>query len=198
MREPSKVRICLSASSSVNTGTYLRPATGIGQAKALAIIAPSLVKAWRNIEIQNIFFSDDLPGHDYEADLILIGGPKTNAVTARALEALGMSLKVTQKDSLIIAGEHTFEGSVGMDSEGSNTVQTDYGLIIRTQNPFQTNRRLIILSGSHTYGTVGAARFMVEGKTMMRSTDEVAVVVETRVEKGHALSPQLVWRSDGS
>lgn len=96
LRRPSEVRICLSASSSVDTGTYLRPATGIGQAKALAIIAPSLVKAWRSIEIQNIFFSDDLPGHDYEADLILIGGPKTNAVTAQALEELGMSLKVTR------------------------------------------------------------------------------------------------------
>ena len=195
LRTPSEVRICLSASPPVNTGAYLRPATGIGQAKALAIIAPSLVKAWRSIDIENIFFSDDLPGHDYEADLILIGGPKTNVVTARVLEEIGMSLGVTQKDSQIIAGEQVFEGSASPNAD-QNTVQIDYGLIVRTQNPFRTGRRLIIISGSHTYGTVGAARFIVEDKSMMRSTDDIAIVVKTRVERGHALSPQLVWRSN--
>lgn len=198
LETPSEVSICLSVSPPVDTGAYLRPATGIGQAKALAIIAPSLVRAWRSIDIQNIFFSDDLPGHNYEADLILIGGPKTNAVTARALEELGMSLGVTQKDSQIITDKQIFEGHTSSKSSESNIVQTDYGLIVRAQNPFRKSRRLIILSGSHTYGTVGAARFIVENKSMMQNANEVAVIVETRVERGHALRPQLVWSSRGS
>lgn len=198
METPSEVSICLSVSPPVDTGAYLRPATGIGQAKALAIIAPSLVRAWRSIDIQNIFFSDDLPGHNYEADLILIGGPKTNAVTARALEELGMSLGVTQKDSQIITDKQIFEGHTSSKSSESNIVQTDYGLIVRAQNPFRKSRRLIILSGSHTYGTVGAARFIVEDKSMIKNANEVAVIVETRVERGHALRPQPVWSSHGS
>ena len=78
LSSPDRVHICVSASPDVETGQYRRPSTGIGQAKALALIAPSLTRGWRNIDIQSVYFPQDLSGQELEADLILLGGPKTN------------------------------------------------------------------------------------------------------------------------
>ena len=48
-----------------------------------AQISPSLTKAWRDIDVQSVYFAEEIAGSDLETDLILIGGPKTNALTAR-------------------------------------------------------------------------------------------------------------------
>ena len=186
---PERMRICIAASPEVETGEYRRPSTGIGQAIALALIAPSISRGWRDIDIQSVYFPHELPGQDLESDLILLGGPKTNDLTRSALDELGNRLGITQDGSAIIAGGQRFEGLTDADA-----VAHDYGLVIRTANPFSTKHRLIILSGSHTYGTVAAARFLVESPEARRA-GELAVVVRSRVQSGHALRPEVVWAS---
>ena len=121
LSSPDRVRICVSASPDVETGQYRRPSTGIGQAKALALIAPSLTRGWRNIDIQSVYFPQDLSGQELEADLILLGGPKTNQLTRWALDLLGDSLGVTQDGSVIEAGDTLYEGHTDAD-----TVTVDY------------------------------------------------------------------------
>lgn len=187
LSSPDRVRICVSASPDVETGQYRRPSTGIGQAKALALVAPSLTRGWRNIDIQSVYFPHELSGHELEADLILLGGPETNELTASALDLLRDSLGVAQDGSVILAGDHRYEGQTG-----DAAVTVDYGLVVRTGNPYSPGHSMVILSGSHTYGTVAAARFLIESRLARRGGDLVAVV-EARVERGHALTPKIVW-----
>ena len=190
LRDPRRVRICISTSPSVETGAYNRPTTGIGQAKALAQISPSLTKAWRDIDVQSVYFAEEIAGSDLETDLILIGGPKTNALTARVLDLVGEDLGVRQDESRIMVGDKHLEGEV--DDHGTGV---DYGLVMRIRNPFSSGRRLIVLSGSHTFGTVAAARFMASAPLPSEHRGELAVVIKASVEKGHALEGAVVWSS---
>ena len=193
LQKPDQLHVFVSSSGAVSTGDYSRPTTGIGQAKALAIISPSLTRGWRSIDLQNVLLSSEFHGRDLESDLILLGGPKTNQVTKQALEKIAERFGANQVESTITAGNETFSGVMNE----ANEVVTDYGLVIRTSNPFveSTQRRLVILSGCHTFGTIGAARFMVESKL---PKGDFAVVIKTTVKGDHALPPAEVWRSHGS
>ena len=192
LKTPGNVLICVSSSTPVETEHYSRPATGIGQAKALALISPSLLRAYRSIDIQNIHFAGDIKGTDYEADLILIGGPKTNTLTDQALVSISDSMGITQVGSEIRAGNSTFVGNI------ENESGVDYGLVVRTTNPFSSGNRLVILSGSHTFGTIAAARFMVESRFLAKNKTDAAMIVRATIKKGHALSPEYIWSSDDS
>lgn len=75
---PQELIICTATSTKTNTGKYLRPATGIGQVRALGHAVESLSKAY-NIKIDNILFSDDQVQKKIEKDIIILGGPKTTS-----------------------------------------------------------------------------------------------------------------------
>lgn len=190
LSDPRRVRLCISASPGFETGVYQRPTTGIGQAKALAQVSPSLTRAWRDIDVQNVYFSGEIAGSDLETDLILIGGPKTNALTRRVLDIVGEEMGCTQDNSTIIVGDRRFEGKVDDNATG-----TDYGLVMRLSNPFSSGHRLIVLAGSHTFGTVAAARFLVSDSLPSKHSDDFAVVIEAPVERGHALKGSVAWSS---
>lgn len=190
LAQPSTLRVIVAASGRQDTGEYPRPTTGIGQARALATIAPSLARAYRAVQLDRVFVATDEIGRELEGDLILLGGPKTNRATQLMLEEMeraGLPLGVTQHESKIETHERAFEGTVS-----GGDVTEDFGLVIRTRNPLASSGSLVILSGSHTFGTGAAARFFVEGKL---PRGDFALVVRSRIEDRHALPPQVVWRS---
>ncbi len=57
-------------------------------------------------------------------------------------------------------------GSGALEYEGhaiNRNVVMDYGLIVRASNPFTSrDRTAILFAGSHTYGTIAAAKFFTE------------------------------------
>lgn len=185
--KPDSLKIILSTSHAYDTGEYQRPTTGVGQTKAIALLAPSLVRAHRSVDLQGIILSVNSRGDDLEGDLLLIGGPKTNEVTKTTLGKLADHFGIAQHESVIQAGSRSFVGNV----EGGE-VSEDYGIVIRAESPFASGRRVVILSGSHTFGTVTAARYFAEAK--LPRTD-FAVVVRSDIIDGHALKPELVWES---
>ena len=124
----------------------------------------------KHLDIRNIFLATDHLQERIENDLLILGSSKTNAVTARFLELLEDEQPAKVIDSLIIwrirkaGGQWVDQGAV--EYEGSamkRQVVNDYSLIIRAYNPFILRKRTAILfSGSHTYGTVAAAKFFTE------------------------------------
>lgn len=44
----------------------------------------------------------------------------------------------------------------------NKTVVKDYGIIINIQNPFNCETKAIIFSGSHTYGTITASKYLLK------------------------------------
>jgi len=70
-----KIIICTATTKS-DTGEYLRPSTGIGQVRALAVIITSLNKAYRKVNFKRILLSEDEIKHNIEDDLLYWGDQK--------------------------------------------------------------------------------------------------------------------------
>jgi hypothetical protein len=191
--DPSRVVISVAHSATSHTGEYERPATGIGQVRALALLMPSLRRAYSDLKIRNIYLSSDPLLERLESDLICLGSSKNNQVTADVLANLRETCPAHVEGSQIVwtdgASTVKFEGTI---EDGK--VTTDIGLIVRAQNPFKPSRTVIILAGSHTYGTIAAARFFCEelGSPFRRRPRAFAAIVEAQVRDGYPSTPKLL------
>jgi hypothetical protein len=174
LANPKNLVACASNAAIMDTGVYLRPATGIGEVRAIILVVESLGRAYTGkLDIKNMLLpSDDMLRQRYENDLLLIGGPKHNKITASFLslaEARQLLPFQQTPDAIIwkcnkIAGKWVDDGAVTYTSkvENKNIIQ-DYGIVVRMQSPFTSNKRtVILLSGIHTYGTIAAAKFFTE------------------------------------
>jgi len=198
---PRKLIICVAASTRTDTGEYHRPATGIGQLRAVAQIVPKLYKAYKHIHIENVVLSCDQIQSSIENDCILIGGPKNNELTAKFLDRI-KSLNIVEQDDKQIywfsEGEKTtYHGTID-----NKTVTTDYGIGIRMRNPFSSKgTRIVLFSGGHTYGSIAAAIYftqLVSTKTIRKKKNyDFFYLVSCDVIDGYPVNIQLVnecWR----
>ncbi|MFF2652224.1 hypothetical protein [Streptomyces sp. NPDC058045] len=177
----------VSASAHFHTGVYTRPTTGVGQVRAMSLLVPLLTRAYPGIDLEQVNLSSDTPGRDLEADLLTIGGPKTNEITACLLPRIPQ-LPFRVDGTAIHWGDDTYEGLV---QDGH--VTSDFGYVVRTVNPFASDRRVVILGGSHTYGTIAAARWLRTHGGARRLPADVAVLVQADVLQGrHVGIPRIV------
>ena len=182
--------LIVSSSGQVDTGKYSRPTTGLGQARAMSLVVPLLTRAYNNVDLEQVRLSASTPGKDLEADLLVLGGAKTNEITGKLLEAIP-NLPFTAPGEVITWGSTEYEGIVDRDG-----VVRDYGYIVRAPNPFDPERRVVVLAGSHTFGTVAAARWLLLEGAKRSVPADVAVLVEAEVlSDGHVAKPRLIHMS---
>lgn len=206
-----KFTAILSTSVQTPTGQYLRPASGIGQIRALAILVPSIVRAWRRkVDVSDVMLCQDVTS-EVNNDLVLLGGPKNNSVTDSFLQQLGTAHPdaPSQTDSVIDWSGAYYQAKHGKPGQGSGTrvssaTQRDYGLIIRWSNPFDRSKVVILLAGASTYGTIAASLWYVgqrdpeceqESRRLLKSK-YFAALVESPVSGGHVGLPRLVQQME--
>ena len=197
--DPRNLIICAATSTKTDTGDYFRPATGIGQLRALGYAVESLGKAY-DVRVQNILLSDDQVQKQIEKDLILLGGPKNNLITRLFLE------KFSSEEALVDQEGSTIFWNVNgaaleLKGESVNkSVKKDYGIVIRVPNPFTSGRKtktsLCLFSGCHTYGTIAAAKYFTqeyirELKGMRKPHENVILLVECDVIDGFVVGVKL-------
>jgi hypothetical protein len=98
-------------------------------------------------------------------NLILLGGPDVNSATVRVVEALNPSLVVArdEADKNIVLDRLTDTiyrpelSSVSVSGRRLDRVH-DYGIILRTKNPFNAGRHILLLMGAYGYGTLAAVQ----------------------------------------
>lgn len=195
--------ICAATSTKTDTGQYYRPATGIGQVRALALVIGSLARAYGNVNTRNILLSEDEMTDRIESDLIILGGPKNNRIAQLLLDKIRADSPVFQKDS-VISWQDAQGTAEFIPTVRDRVVTSDYGVVIRVGNPFSNDQHKVLLfSGAHTYGTVAAARFFTEDllkKIPIRSSfdGDYFAVVSCDVVDGHptgiALQKELLVR----
>ncbi|MET9544553.1 hypothetical protein ABZY36_04440 [Streptomyces sp. NPDC006627] len=182
-----QLAVVVAASAHVDTGTYQRPHTGIGQVRAMSLLVPQLVRAYRNVDLEQVRLSSQVRGRDLEADLLTLGGPKNNSVTEQLLARI-QGLPFTVTGTAIDWGGTVYDGQA---REGR--VVLDFGYVVRAPNPFCPERRIVVIAGSHTFGTVAAARWMAEHGGDSAIPRDVAVLVEADVlDDGHVISPRML------
>lgn len=197
IKSPKNLIICAATSTKTDTGEYQRPATGIGQLRALAYCVESLSKVY-DLKIQNILLSIDQIQKQIENDIILLGGPKNNEITKLFLNKIAPMKLVDQKGVVIrwMVGNNQFE----YQGQTSNSeVIKDFGLIVRMKNPFDTQRKstICLFSGSHTYGTIAAAKYfsyhyIKKMKFYHRKYENIVIVVECDVINGYPVDIKLM------
>ncbi|AJF64846.1 hypothetical protein SVTN_10795 [Streptomyces vietnamensis] len=183
--------VVVAASAEIHTGEYARPTTGIGQVRAMSLLVPLLVRAYRGIDLEQVLLSSRTPGRDLEADMLTLGGPKNNEVTSMLLKAVPQ-LPFTVDGSSIRWQGTTYEGR----AVGEQVVH-DYGYIVRAPNPFAQDKRIVVVGGSHTFGTVAAARWLAENGDARNLPADVAVLVEAEVlQDGHVVRPRMLHTAE--
>jgi hypothetical protein len=185
---------------------------GLGDLRATIAIQRQLWSA--GIEAQ-VVGAEDLSNAQLEADLILIGGPDGNKITAHMMGRLDSSLsfifprwsehyyylvdKVESREIVPEFGDRSPEG-------------VDYGIIISAPNPVATNSELRILSGCQGYGTTAAAKALgvhsflenpvccsgepfeaLVRTEVVEQSDRAPVVIEARLLESYA-EEKAAWR----
>src|SRR6266700_2589966 len=161
--------IVASHATTTHTGEYARPATGIGNIRALASVVESLNKAYGKLTVRNIYLSTDQLQDRLENDLLLLGGPKNNKISAHFLGLIKGCQPLVEVNQRFYWRTHSgrgwnekgaqeFHGKVENDQ-----VIKDFGIGVRMISPFTSEKRTVILiAGSHTYGVVAAAKYLTE------------------------------------
>lgn len=137
------------------------------------------------------------PGHQVsieqrKSNLILIGGPHSNPLTAQVLGSLTTTLRFGEasrpegKDSAIYDSRLNTVTDCRVDA--GERLQSDQGLIIRCANPFAPEKTVLILAGSWGYGTTAAAHLIESGdflnNPIVRSKDPFEAFFSCRIVDG--------------
>jgi hypothetical protein len=156
LAEPDRLTICVAKKLPADAAAS-PPYTGIGQTMALAVIAPSLARGYPRTPFPRLHFPDQV-SDEIENDLVLLGGPKTNDLSAEALRLIADRTGVDLgPEALLIRGRDP------IPHLRTGDLDHDVGVVARIANPWSRRRRtLVVLAGAHTYGVAAAARFFVE------------------------------------
>jgi hypothetical protein len=204
LHDPSKLVIFVAEDSReyVEKGMtgYVRPSTGIGQVRALAALAPSLRKAYRNVDLGRVILSSQGINRDLLSDLITLGGAKNNLPTREIMNALSARyiLPVPSPEeglTWIAQGEEPklYEAEGGPD-DGDPTrddrIERDYGVIVKAPNPWNPEATVIVIYGASTHGTAAAASYFVDQVSLVRPKHFTALV-QADVKSGYVGEPTL-------
>jgi len=127
-----------------------------------------------------------------EENLIVIGGPLYNAVARDILTNIRCPLGFNI-DSYAIESVDGAQKYDPIIEDGS--VKKDVGLIVRAKNPYALERTVIVLAGSHSYGTSAAAQYLLKKgyKHFVSSKDRnIALVVTASVTDHEVQMPRLI------
>jgi hypothetical protein len=93
--------------------------------------------------------------------LILLGGPARNAVTRAAMKRLSLTHHFTDPGTTIRDVRTGTTYSYNRTLLG-RTDGTDYGLLVRARNPFNSRASILIIAGSSGYGSWAGTRLITE------------------------------------
>ncbi len=139
------------------------------------------------------------------ANLVLVGGPRSNTVVRRVLAELDVPVRIsitrhpdgTKTKRIVLPDGH--ELAPGFD-DGSLT--RDLALVVVGRNPFETSRKIVLFAGLHSHGNHGAVvalashgnpgvvRRSLAAIAAKRADDrDLALVVEVPVVNGEIVQP---------
>jgi hypothetical protein len=132
----------------------------VGDAMALAALQAYFESL--NLPHINFEYDDYLHGDNLKSDLILIGGPAVNAITKEALSRISSKSRFgTPMHTEAVYDSATDREYVPSRRTDSNEISVDYGMIIKTKNPFDPSKQVLVIAGSWGYGTWAGARFAI-------------------------------------
>jgi len=166
---------------------------GVGDAMALTELQAVLKPLGCEPQIT---YADRIDGDARKQNLIILGGPDANflakEIAPRVLQRLAFGDTALHEVSL-------YDNETGqayepkLDAEGG--VQQDFALIVAAQNPFDPDRRILLIAGAFGFGTWGGVRYLQRAVTAgidgLDTSGTFERLVSVEVSKA---TPQLIER----
>jgi hypothetical protein len=158
---------------------------GMGCAMALSELRLHLEKL--GLRKFSFTFADRIDGDHLRDNLVLLGGPDANRLTREVVTKIQSTVRFGDPECHEIVIRDTLTGEaylpkLTMDRKG---IARDYGAIIKTRNPFDPSKHLLLAAGSVGFGTWGALRYAISDAFMaskpVRSGSPVDCLIETDV-----------------
>lgn len=132
---------------------------GVGDVLALNELRQQLQRA--GVAQLPLTPSHQLTGLERRGNLVLVGGPHSNQVTAEIMQRLPLTFHF---GSLDVHDANIYDTSTGDTMQcvvdARDQLLVDQGIVIRAVNPFNRERNVVILAGSFGFGTSAAAQLL--------------------------------------
>ncbi|MFL6073214.1 MAG: hypothetical protein ACJ73S_07415 [Mycobacteriales bacterium] len=172
--------------------------TAVGELRGIAVATRAVHDAYGRKRIAP-HLSHEFRGYP-DGDLLLLGGPSRNALSARFLADLNLRYPSARLDVDTATGTIGLAGRrFALDGDGG-TPREDLGLVVLARWSGH-GRRVLFCAGLSTYGTEGAARYLFQDvlppcghNAQIRralSAPAAAVVVHVEVRHGRAWRPRI-------
>jgi len=147
--------------------TYIRPTTSVGNLKGSTEIARAIGNLSRKRSIR-VHLSQEIDSR-LSGDLVLLGGPNKNEITAICLEYVYQLYPkanlayIDSKDRGCFLGLGEFAQQYELKLQAARDIpRNDFALVAMWVNPLSPHkRRLIVCAGFTAYGTAAAAQYLV-------------------------------------
>ena len=125
-----------------------------------------------------------------DKNIIIIGGGKYNTAYLAVVDRLNPPLHFFDTPTVSNASIRNNSNSISYTPEYApdGAVIADLGLAVSASSPYDSRRRIVILAGSHTYGSTSACEFLTTAASLalvkkeLGSSNNFEVVVRGRVE----------------
>ena len=169
--------------SRFESASFNEPTGLVGGGDALALRELSSYFSRIGLRRHRVVYVDEAT-LDRKNNLVLLGGPDSNAVTRDALELIAPRLRLldpgpgipVEVHDLAPAPDHGGEDSVGITPQPNVYIpkaDIDYGVIIRARNPFAPDRGLVIFAGAYGYGTWGGVNLVLSDDDFLHRCREL-------------------------
>lgn len=166
-------------------------ALGEGSAYSLTLLMNVLQHLYHHPQL-SVHLCLDVQQRYEKANLVLIGGPESNFVTRKILSDHRVKDKLDYMfDGYKLVDKHSeksYEANITSDvTKGVSGI--DYGFVWKGSNPFAESKRVYILAGSRTFGTLAAAAALCDMRFMEKFVQKFGnegfqIIVERR-DIGH-------------
>ena len=143
---------------------------------------------------------DDLSGH-----VVLLGGIVWNEVTRRLYDLANLPVRQVAVPEVetgeIFVVDHGADEKKFLPKWSGESLAEDIGLLVRTPNPLNSSRALIVCNGVHSRGVLGAVRSLTDA--MLRDSNEqyiarnfagsssYVIVMRVPIIGGQAMTPDF-------
>jgi nucleoside 2-deoxyribosyltransferase len=117
------------------------------------------------------YLCEDLPPEDFGGNLVVLGGPgfaegEGNSVGRALMKSLSSAVVYPDTENQMV-----WNGGAPRLTEldGEGCVVVDWGSVMAAPNPENPTKRVVLLHGTNTYGTMGAMLSLIDSPPAMRN-----------------------------
>lgn len=130
------------------------PADAIAATEIAAVLTHTL-KADCRLRLSNA-----IPATTWDRNLIVIGGPVHNETTRKLLVDTGARVTF-EGNTIVLENGHRYLAETSVNERGETVIDRDFGLVLRTPNPYRSSEFTTLLIGSQAPGCLVAARALL-------------------------------------